>query len=699
MRSVARIVGLGAVLLGARPVVAQQGDVSGELRRADVALRGAVAKAVRPSLDSVHDALMRTTRFRQVALAPSGQRVAWVESGVERTGPLANGSGIQVLDLTDSDAKPRRVTVCLGQSGCNEGSLAWSPDGKRLAFLSDAGLGGVTQLYVADVTSGGAVKKLTAFKGPVTAPRWAPDGDSVAVLVIDGEGAEHAKGPTGPASRETGVVQESHPVRRVALIPADGGEPLFVSPENLYVYEHAWSPDSGQLAVVAAPPPGDANWWVAKLHLVEVKSGRARLLYSPKWALAEPTWSPDGKQVAFIEGLMSDQGVTGGDVYAVPVAGGKARNLTPGLKASATSLSWVSSGKVVFGAQVQGESALAAVDPVKGGVTVLWKGAERISDGSGVGASLSEDGETSAVLRESFTRAPDVWVGPVGEWKPLTQYNAESQVPAGPVRSVVWKSEGLDVQGWLLAPPTPPVGNAKAPMVTVIHGGPASGILPSFNWQALLLTSQGYYVFFPNPRGSFGQGAEFAQANRRDFGYGDLRDVMAGVDAVLAREPVDPARLGVTGWSYGGYMTMWAVTQTQRFRAAVAGAGISNWQSYYGTNRIDTWMLPYFGASVYDEPDVYSRSSPINFVKLARTPTLLLHGERDVEVPASQSFEFFKALKSLGVKTQLVVYADEGHALRKLEHSKDRLKRTVEWFDTHLPSPSLPGPRVATPGR
>ncbi|MCP3136604.1 S9 family peptidase [Pyxidicoccus xibeiensis] len=698
MRSVARIVWLGAVLLGARPVLAQQGDAGGEVRRADVALRGAVAKAVRPPLDAVHDALLRTVRFRQVAVSPDGQRLAWVESGSERSGPLANGSVIQVLDLSNAEAKPERVTVCLGQSGCGEGSLAWSPEGRRLAFLSDAGLGGPVQLYVADM-SGGAVRKLTSFKGPVTAPRWAPDGDSVAVLVIEGKGAEHAKGPTGPAARETGVVQESHPVRRVALVPAGGGAHRFVSPENLYVYEHAWSPDSEHLAVIAAPPPGDANWWVAKLHTVDVESGRARLLYSPKWALAEPTWSPDGKHVAFLEGLMSDQGSNGGDVFVVQAAGGKPRNLTPGLKATATSLDWVAPGKLMFGAQVQGESALATVDPVKGGVTVLWKGAERISAGGGVGASLSRDGETSAVLRESFTRAADVWVGPVGEWKPVTRHNAEAQLPAGPVRSVVWKSEGLDVQGWLLAPPTPQVGSAKAPMVTMIHGGPAAGVVPSFNPQALLLTSQGYYVFFPNARGSFGQGADFVQANRRDFGYGDLRDVLAGVDAVLAREPVDPARLGVTGWSYGGYMTMWTVTQTQRFRAAVAGAGISNWQSYYGTNNIDTWMLPYFGASVYDEPDVYTRSSPINFVKLARTPTLLLHGERDVEVPASQSYEFFKALKALGVKTQLVVYADEGHTLRKLDHAKDRLMRTVEWFDAHLQPASLPGPKVATPGR
>ncbi|MFP2912402.1 S9 family peptidase, partial [Pyxidicoccus sp. 3LFB2] len=426
----ARIFGLGAALLGAWPVFAQQDATGGEVRPADLALRGAVAKAVRPPFDAVYEALQRTVRFRQVALSPKGRHVAWVESGSAEAGPKTGGSILQVLDLSEPDAKPFRITVCLGPHACNEGSLAWSPDGERLAFLSDAGLGGQGQLYVASISDGPA-RKLTSFKGPLSSPRWSPDGDSVAVLVIEGEGAEHAKGPTGPAARETGVVQESHPVRRVAVVSVDDGSHRVVSPEGLFVYEYAWSPDSEQLAITAAPPPGDANWWVAKLHAVEAKSGRTRLLYTPKWQMAEPTWSPDGKHLAVIEGLMSDQGSNGGDVMAVPAAGGKARNLTPGLKATATSLDWVAPGKLVFGAQVQGESALAAVDPVKGGVTVLWKGPERVSTGGGVDVSLSRDGMTSAVLRDSFSRAPDVWVGPVGEWKQVTRHNAQVQAPAG----------------------------------------------------------------------------------------------------------------------------------------------------------------------------------------------------------------------------------------------------------------------------
>jgi dipeptidyl aminopeptidase/acylaminoacyl peptidase len=170
----------------------------------------------------------------------------------------------------------------------------------------------------------------------------------------------------------------------------------------------------------------------------------------------------------------------------------------------------------------------------------------------------------------------------------------------------------------------------------------------------------------------------------KDFGGGDLRDVLAGVDTVLKKVPVDENRLGVTGWSYGGFMAMWTVTQTSRFRAAVAGAGIANWLSYYGENSIDEWMIPYFGASVYDDPTVYAKSSPITFIKQVKTPTLVVVGERDGECPAPQSFEFWHALKTLGVPTQLVVYEGEGHAFRKPANQVDVMRRALAWFDTYL---------------
>ena len=227
----------------------------------------------------------------------------------------------------------------------------------------------------------------------------------------------------------------------------------------------------------------------------------------------------------------------------------------------------------------------------------------------------------------------------------------------------------------------------RYPLLVEVHGGPGAMARPSWPnslFDFTLFSHYGYFVLRPNPRGSFGQGETFTRGNVKDFGYGDLRDILAGVDYVVKHFPVDNDRVGIGGWSYGGYMTMWAVTQTHRFRAGVSGAGIANWQSYYGENDIDQWMIPFFGASVYDDPAVYSKSSPINFIKNVKTPTLILVGDRDGECPTPQSFEFWHALETLGVENQFVVYSNEGHMIYDPAHRHDIMQRTLEWYDRHL---------------
>jgi dipeptidyl aminopeptidase/acylaminoacyl peptidase len=224
-------------------------------------------------------------------------------------------------------------------------------------------------------------------------------------------------------------------------------------------------------------------------------------------------------------------------------------------------------------------------------------------------------------------------------------------------------------------------------MIVMVHGGPSSAVLPRWpgvGYGGVPFSALGYFVLMPNPRGSYGEGEKFTQANIKDFGYGDLRDILAGVDAVEKKYPIDDKRLGLTGWSYGGFMTMFAVTQTNRFHAAVAGAGIANWESYYGENSIDQWMIPFFGASVYDDPQVYAKSSAIDFIKNVKTPTLVVVGDRDGECPSPQSFEFWHALVAEKVPTQLVVYPNEGHAFRLPEHRRDVLERALEWFQLYM---------------
>ncbi|MGB6193500.1 MAG: prolyl oligopeptidase family serine peptidase, partial [Terracidiphilus sp.] len=258
----------------------------------------------------------------------------------------------------------------------------------------------------------------------------------------------------------------------------------------------------------------------------------------------------------------------------------------------------------------------------------------------------------------------------------------------GKAVSLDWKNEGYDVQGWLLLPQGYDP-QKKYPLIVEVLGGPAALVVPRWGSgggiNAVALSALGYFVLEPNPRGSYGQGEAFTQANREDFGYGDLRDILKGVDTVEAKYSIDPARVGLTGWSYGGFMTMFAVTQTNRFKAAVAGAGISDWESYYGENSIDQWMIPYFGASVYNDPAVYAKASAITFIKKAQTPTLVVVGDRDGECPAPQSFEFWHALRSQGVPARLVVYPNEGHGFVNPEHRRDVMERTAEWFARYLP--------------
>ena len=300
--------------------------------------------------------------------------------------------------------------------------------------------------------------------------------------------------------------------------------------------------------------------------------------------------------------------------------------------------------------------------------------------------SVARDGKTSAVIRQSFAEPPEVWAGPIGSWTQITHRNTQLKPAWGEVKSLHWKMEIGDVQGWLIYPHDFDPAK-KYPLVVRVHGGPAWAVTPEWptRWDYVMaLPSQGYFVLEPNPRGSYGMGENFTKANVKDFGGGDFRDILAGVDAAIQVAPIDPERVGITGWSYGGYMTMWAVTQTNRFRAAVAGAGLSDWLSYTGENKIDQWMTPYFGASVYDDPAVYAKSAPMTFIKNAKTPTLVVVGDRDGECPPGQSYEFWHALKAFGVPTQFVIYENEGHLFANPEHSRDVTQRAARWFDQYL---------------
>ena len=652
-----------------------------------VAAQNAPKTKANPPHSAAVDALFGMREFQQAEISPDGKYVAWVESLPGPGGAPSDNAAIYVADLS-APAKARRISAGDGKAPHEEHDIAWSPDSKRLAFLSDATKAGQLQLCVATL-SGSPVRQLTHLKGFLSGPGWAPDGKTIAVLFT--ENATRRSGPLVAETPDEGVVSEEFLEQRLALVDVSTAGVRQISPADLYVYEFDWSPDSKQLVITDAHGNGDANWYVAGLFTIDAASGAiSNVLPKPGMQIAGPRWSPDGKLIAFLGGLMSDEPIPGGDVYTVPIAGGAPRNLTRDSKFSSTALSWTqdSSGLRVTGIE-SGQTFVARVDTNQK-ITPVWTAPENLPFGRFVpSVSYSTDGKTTAVVRESFSKPPEVWAGAIGDWKQITQRNAALRPEWGEAKSLHWKTDIGDVQGWLIYPRNFDPSK-KYPLVVRVHGGPAWATTPG--WPTRLdyffaLPSLGYFLLLPNPRGSYGQGEKFTRANVKDFGYGDFLDIMAGVDEAIKQAPVDANRLGITGWSYGGYMTMWAVTQTNRFRAAVAGAGLANYQSYYGENKIDEWMIPYFGATVYDDPLVYAKSSPITYIKNAKTPTLVVVGDRDGECPSPQSYEFWHALKTLGVPTQFVIYENEGHEFANPAHSRDVIDRTIYWFNKYLSLP------------
>jgi dipeptidyl aminopeptidase/acylaminoacyl peptidase len=696
--------------------------------------------ATDPRIASLLDSLGRVRTPTSAAISPDGNVVAWAVRGEH--GSELHLTGIASPRPAQPAAQDRILSpdtigdTTRGKPGaCTASHPAWSPDGSQLAFLSDCSdssqdasgqnpSNGKLQpsaqqnLFVWTLAAN-AMKQVGHLRGEVSSLQWSPDGKSIAFLYV--ENATRSAGATAAMKPWNGVYGEDGvEVERIAGVDVQSGRAGWISADPmLHVYEFSWSPDSQMVTYVAAAPPGENNWWVAKLYVQTVERSFCSLpINTPECGevakitlrsildptkisgplhglqIAVPRFSPDGKQIAFIGGIMSDQGSTGGDIYLIPSTGLKPgtepKDLTPNRPASPAYIAWLDDHTLGISEHVGGSSRITALDLATGqdvpGLDFTFPETIYSGDDS-MSVSLASRSPNIALIRQSFARPPEVWVGPSDNLQQITHLNDALKPAWGNAESIDYTSDGLPIQGWLLYPANFDPSK-KYPLIVSVHGGPSSALTPRWptaTYSATPLSALGYFVFYPNPRGSFGQGEHFTQANVKDFGGGDLRDILAGVDLLEKRFPIDKSREGITGWSYGGFMTMFAVTQTTRFHAAVAGAGLSNWQSYYGQNSIDQWMLPFFGASVYDDPKIYARSSPINFIKNVKTPTLLLVGDRDGECPAPQSLEFWHALHAEGVKTQLVVYPGEGHHFVNPAHQRDLLRRTIGWFQAQMP--------------
>ncbi len=607
--------------------------------------------------------------FKTIAIAPDGRHVASIETSDDGSDSDAPAL-LMIRDLAGG-----AVTVplpCNAGPNCKVDSPAWSSKG-QLAFLVSRPKDGTAEIDAVDV-EGRSMRRLLNFNGTLDQLRYGP-GDRLAVLAT--AQAHKMVGRAEAGAPLVGDIGADPDEQRIAVV--DGGALQFFSPANLYVYEYDFLPDVGFVGT-AATGDGDSQWWVAKLYVFEQSQARAVFTPGPRVQLAAPAVSPDGKSVAFIGGWMSDFGATGGDAYLLRIdqPGTEPKNLTAGSHATVTALDW-RCGKGLTGMMLAGDTvSIARLDTA--GAKPIWSGQESLTGGMGTGLSCGP--HAVAAVSSSFTAPPEIVVGTLGHWHPVTHENAAIGAASFSARSVTWRNEGFDIQGWLLQPTGGEPG-AKRPLVVLVHGGPeaasTSKYLPSFS-QARVLLEAGLDVFEPNYRGSFGQGEAFAAASIQDLGGGDWRDVLTGLDAAEHTAPIDDARVGIMGGSYGGYMAMWGITQTHRFRAAVSHAGVSDWLSIEGEAPQAGSDQVNFGGSVYDDPMPYLKASPIMHMRGVNTPMLITVGERDLECPMPQSEEFYTALGALGVPVEFHVYPGEGHHLQKAADRADFRRRSVAWF-------------------
>ncbi|HET8907449.1 MAG TPA: S9 family peptidase [Ktedonobacterales bacterium] len=613
---------------------------------------------------------------------PDGSRVAFVlrDWAADQPKPVAR---IWTVGLDGS--KPVALTAGPG----NDTHPRWSPDGQQLALLSTRDgeqEEARAQLYLMPA-SGGTPRRLCALPNGVESFAWSPDGSQLALLTLEGD--EPAKDPIV-------VTPDRH--RRLWTVSANGDQPAPVTPAGATIWEYTWSPDGQQFAVYYTFGPGETDWYRGQVGIVPAEGGAIRRLTDLTRQVAALAWSPDGQRIGYISGEWSDRGLVGGEVFVIAAAGGEPRNLTPGVEFSPSWLRWFADGKRMLYTGWDGVAhQIGLLDEASGERTPLTRD---FIIGGGGWPRLSATPDLRAFATHSSDRLhpPDVYTATLAtddrgnarlDWRQVTRLNAllEETVQLAPAEVVTWES----VDGWridgLFSRPTSATGDGPPPLVVQVHGGPSAAW--QTDWRGGLFWGQicasaGYAVFQPNIRGGVGRGIAFADAVLGDPGGKDLADVLSGIDMLVERGLVDGARVAIVGWSYGGFMTAWAISQSNRFKAAMMGAGVCDFHSFHAQTNIADWDMRILTADPLANPGVYRDRSAITYAAQITTPTLIVHGEQDPCVPVNQAYEFHRALLERNVPTELVVYPREGHGFQERDHVLDVDTRMLRWMARYL---------------
>ncbi len=654
------------------------------------------AQTPAPSPASPVEQAMRFKRVSSVVPSPDGTRVAFLVAEAVMDGEKSEWLSHVHLAAADGSSS---LQLTRGEKSAT--APRWSPDGRFVAFLSSRnGKANVWRIPI----GGGEAEMITDEKGGISAFEWAPDGRSIAFVMRDPKTEEEEK--ADKEKRDWRTLDERIKMNRLYVSPAERAadgtrRARLLTPGAMSVNDFSWSPDGRAIAFEHQRTPLADDWITSDISEVVVESGAVRALAAGPAAEADPHYSPDGASIAFTVSDTPPSWALDTRAHVMPAAGGAGRALAATPDSRPELLGWTADGRRLIVADVEGVRPRLIALPADG-TAAAPLGPSGLVVG---GAALNRRGTALGFVGGDSDRPPEPYVSPVAETISATQVarvQPAVEMPLGRTETISWKSsDGLAIEGLL----TYPVGyrpGTRVPLLVVVHGGPAGVFTRTFIGTAspypiAAFAAEGYAVLRCNPRGSSGYGKVFRHANKGDWGGGDYRDIMTGVDHVIGLGVADPDRLGIMGWSYGGFMTSWVVTQTKRFKAASVGAAVTNLMSFTGTADIPGFVPDYFGGEYWDVFDKWRTHSAMFNVKGVTTPTIIQHGEADVRVPVSQGYEFYNALKRQGVTVRMTVYPRQPHGFTEPKMTLDAARANLDWFGRFVLGKTAPAPSSAQP--